>query len=115
MRDGKPGLARAGRSGTEYQCVALESAHVGILARRARAHRAFAQVDLFEGGPRGRRIEIEQRTLCDHQPDRTLDVALRNIVAALDLLIQSLKDAARALAGIARAFERYPVAARVRH
>ena len=60
MRDRQPGLAGAGRSRAEGQRVALERAHVGVLARSAGPHRTLAQVDLLEGRPRAGRIEIEQ-------------------------------------------------------
>ena len=115
MRDREPGLAGAGRAGAEHQRVALERAHVGVLPGGARAHRALAQIDLLERRARRRRIEIEQRALRDHEPDRAFDIALREVVAALDLLIKAFEHAARALAAVARAFDRHLIAARVRH
>ena len=99
----------------EHELVALERADVGVLAGGARAHRALAQVDLLERRARRRRIEIEQRALRDREADRAFDVALREIVAALDLLVEAFEHALGALAAVARAFERHLVAARGGH
>ena len=84
MGDREPGLAGAGGAGAEHQLMALERADIGVLRGGARAHRTLAQVDLLESRPRARRVEVEQRALRDRQPDRALDVALHQIVAALD-------------------------------
>src|ERR1041385_4422107 len=114
MSDREPGLARAGRADTEYEFMALECAQIGILACRAGAYRAFAQIDFLESRARGGRIEIEQRALRNRETNCPFDIALAEIVTALDLLVEAFEHAARAFAGIARAFDRHLVAARVR-
>jgi len=53
---GEPGLAGAGRSGAEHQWVALERAHIGVLAEYG-PHRTLAQIDFLERGTRRRGIE----------------------------------------------------------
>ena len=88
-----------------------QRADIGVLRGGARAHRALAQVDLLEARPRRRRIEVEQRALRDGEPDRALDVAGGEVVAALELLVEAFEHAARLLDGVARAFERDVVAA----
>ena len=45
------------------------------------------------------------------EPDRALDVAGRELVAALELLVEAFEHAARLLDGVARAFERDLIAA----
>src|SRR6185437_12026715 len=100
VRDREPGLAGAGRAGAEHQRMALERADIGVLRRRARPHRALAG-----------RVVVEQRALRDRLADGAFDVALRKIVAALDLLVQALEHAARLLAGAARTVDGDVVAA----
>ena len=111
VRDREPGLAGAGRAGAEHQRVALERADIGVLRGGARAHRALAQVDLLEGRPRSRRVVVEQRALRDRQADRAVDVALAQVVAALELLVEAFQHAARLLAGVARAVDGDVIAA----
>ena len=111
--DREPGLAGAGRPGAEHQRVAAQRPDIGVLRRRARAHRPLAQVDLLEALARARRIEVEQRALRDGEPDRALDVAGDDLVAALEPVVQAFEHAARLLAGVARALDGDVVAARV--
>ena len=99
MRDREIGLAGAGGADAEHQLMALERADIGVLRGGARAHRALAQVDLLEGRPRARRVEVEQRALRDRLPDGAVDVALAQLVAALELLVEHFEHAARLLAG----------------
>src|SRR5262249_15413217 len=101
--DGEPGLPGAGRPGAEHERPALERAQVSILPGRTRAHRALAQVDLFEIASRGLRIEIEQRALRDREANRAFDVAGGELGAALELVIEAFEHAPRLLAGFARA------------
>jgi hypothetical protein len=101
MGDGKPGLAGARRTGAEHERVALERPDIGVLRRGARAHRTLAQVDLFEGRPRGGRVVIEQRALRDRLPNSAFHVPLRQIVSALELLVEAFQHAARLLAAAA--------------
>ena len=91
--------------------MALECAQVSVLAGRARTHRPFSQVYLLEARGYGGWIEIEQRALRDRDADRALDIPLRKIVAALELLIEVLQHATRLLAGFARSFDRDLIAA----
>ena len=114
VRDREPGLAGAGGAGAEHELVPPQRADIGVLRRRARAHQPLAQVDLVEARPRGRRIVVEQRALRDREPDRALDVAGGDFVAALEPLVEALQHAARLLDRVARAFERHLVAALVR-
>jgi hypothetical protein len=74
MRDREPGLAGAGGAVPKDKLVALERAHVGVLAGGAGPHRALAQIDLLEGCARGCGIEIEERALRDREPNRALDI-----------------------------------------
>jgi hypothetical protein len=60
---------------------------------------------------RGGRIVVEQRALRDCQPNRTLDVAGREVVPALELFVETFQHAARLLAGLARAGKCYMIAA----
>ena len=62
-------------------------------------------------GARAGRVVVEQRALRDRLADGAFDVALRKIVAALDLLVQALEHAARLLAGAARAVDGDVIAA----
>src|SRR5262249_15149202 len=112
--DREPGLAGAGRTDPEHELVALQRADIGILPAGARTHRALAQIDLLEGRPRRRGIEIEQRALRDGETNRALDVALGDVVSALDLLVQAFEHAPRTLDRIARALHHHLVAAGVR-
>ena len=111
MRDREPGLAGAGGAGAEHQRMPPQRADIGVLRGRAGAHRALAQIDLLEARPRGRRIVVEQRALRDREPDRALDVAGDELVAALEPLVEALEHAARLLDGVARALERDLIAA----
>src|SRR5437764_7255550 len=91
--------------------MAAERADIGVLRGGARAHRPLAQIDLLEARPRGCGIDVEQRALRDREPDRALDVAGDEFVAALELLIEAMQHPPRLLAGIARAAEREVIAA----
>src|SRR5215813_11440104 len=101
MRDGEPGLAGARGSGAEDERMPPQRADIGVLRGGARAHRALAQIDLLEVRPRARRVVVEQRALCDREPDRAFDVAGDEFVAALEPRIEAVKHAARLLAGVA--------------
>ncbi|MGY4466122.1 hypothetical protein ACVWWK_001804 [Bradyrhizobium sp. LB9.1b] len=81
--------------------MALQRADVGILCRRARAHRALAQIDAVEGGFGRLGIELEQRTLRDHGADRALDLALVEILSLHGLCVERLQHAARGIAAVA--------------
>src|SRR5262249_49497446 len=94
-----------------HERPALERAQVSILPGRTRAHRALAQVDLFEIASRGLRIEIEQRALRDREANRAFDVAGGELGAALELVIEGFEHAPRLLAGFARALDRHLIAA----
>ncbi len=93
----------------------LERADVGILRGGAGAHRPLAQIDFLEGRARAGRIEIEQRALRDRLPDGAFDVAGRQILAALDLFVETFEHAAGLFAGVARAFDVDVIAALVGH
>ena len=99
--------------GREHQRVALERADIGVLRRGAGAHAALAQIDFLETLPRGGGIEVEQRALRQREPDGALDVALHQLVAALEPLVKTLQHAARLLAGVARALDGDLIAARI--
>ncbi len=92
--------------------MALERAQISVLRRRAGAHPPFAQIDLFEILPRLGRIEVEQRTLRQRQPNRAIDIALRHFIAAGEALVERFQYATRLLAGFARSFQRHLIAAR---
>ena len=91
--------------------MALERADIGVLRGGARAHRALAQIDFLERRPRGRGVVIEQRALRDRLPDRALDVALAELVAALDVFVEPFQHAPGLLAGAARAVDGDVIAA----
>ena len=91
--------------------MALERADIGVLCGGARAHRALAQIDFLESRARGRRVVVEQRALRDRLADGAFDVALAQIVAALELLVEPFQHAARLLAGAARALDGDVIAA----
>src|SRR4029078_9928758 len=110
LRNGEPGLARAGRPGSEHQCVALERPDIGILRGRARTYRPLTQVDLFECRPRRGKVVVEQRALRDRLTDGPFDVALAQVAATLELLIKSLENVTRLFARAARAFDRDVIA-----
>ena len=95
--------------------MALERADIGVLRGGARAHRALAQIDFLEGRPRARRVVVEQRALRDRLADGAFDVALAELVAALDLLVEAFQHAAGLLAGAARAFDGDVIAALLGH
>src|SRR5215218_2770500 len=103
MRDREPGLAGAGGADAEHQLVALQRADVGILRRRARTHRALAQIDAVEGGFGRLGVELEQRALRDHGTDRALDLALVEILSLHGLGVERLQHPARGIAAVARA------------
>ncbi len=109
--DREPGLAGAGRADAEHHRMAAQCADVSVLHGGAGAHRAFAQVDLLEARARRGGVEVEQRALCDREPDRALDVTGDEIAAALELLVEAFEHATRLLAGIAAAFQRDVIAA----
>ncbi len=102
LRHREPCLAGAGGADAEYQFVALERADVGILRGGACAHRALAQVDFLELRFRRLGIELEQRALRDHGTDRTLDIALRDVLTAHRLLVEHFEYAPGGIAAIAR-------------
>src|SRR3974377_2547035 len=93
----------------------LQRADICILRRSARAHRTLAQIDFFKDGLVDARVVIEQRTLSDRLPDRAFDVALRQIVIALGLFVETLQNHARLLAGRARALDGDMIAALLGH
>ena len=95
--------------------MALERADIGVLRGGARAHRALAQIDFLERRPRARRVVVEQRALRDRLPDGALDVAVAQVVAALDMLVEPLQHAAGLLAGAARTVDGDVIAALLRH
>ena len=111
LRDGKPGLAGACGPGAKHQRMALERADIGVLRGRARTHRPLAQIDFFEGRTWRRRVIVEQRALRDGLTDGAFDVALAQIVAALELFVETFQDAARLLAGATRALDGDMIAA----
>ncbi len=113
MRDRQPGLAGAGGAGAENQRMAAQRADIGVLRGGARAHRALAQIQLFEIRPRGGGVEIEQRALSDGEPYRAFHVSRGEIVAALEIFIKAFEHAPRLFAGIAGAFDGDVIAARV--
>ena len=87
MGDSEKCFAGAGGAGAEHKRMTLQRSDVGILRRRARAHRPFAQVDLFKARSRCRGIVLEQRPLRDRKPDRALDIAGNDIIAARRLFV----------------------------
>src|SRR5262249_18842645 len=103
--DREPGLTGAGRAGAEHKRMAAERADIGVLCRGPRAHRTLAQVDFLEARPCRRRVIVEQRALRDRKPDRSLDVAGDELVAALEPGIEAVEHAARLLAGVARSLD----------
>ena len=111
MRDREPGLARARGSLAEHQRVAHERADIRVLRGVAGAHRALAQIDFLKGGAAAARLVIEQRALRDRLSDGAFDVALRQIAAALEMLVEPFQHAAGLLAGAARAVDGDVVAA----
>src|SRR5579863_2191551 len=113
MRHRKPGLAGSGGAGGEYQGVAFERANIAVLRRGAGAHPPLAQIYLFEILPRSGRIEIEQRALRQSEPDGAVDVALHELVAALEPVIKALQHAACLIAGIAAALDGDGIAPRI--
>src|SRR5262249_2747858 len=103
VRDREPGFAGARRPGAEDQRVAAQRADIGVLRRGARPHGTLPQFDPLKSRPRGRRVIAEQRPLRDRQADRPFDVAGAQLVAALELLVESLEDPPRTLHAVARA------------
>jgi len=95
--------------------VALERANICILCGGARTHGTLAQIDFLEIRAWSRRVVVEERTLRDRLANGALDIALTQIVTALELLIKSFEDAARLLTCAARTFYRDVIAALFRH
>ena len=54
--------------------MAAERTDIGILGGGAGAHRALAQVDLLEPGPRGGGVVVEQLALRDRKSDRPFHI-----------------------------------------
>jgi len=93
--------------------VTLERPHIGVLRGRAGTDAALAQIDFLKTVARRCRIEIEQRALRQRQPDRAVDVAPHQFVAALEPLVEAFEHAPRQLAGLVGAFQRDVIAARI--
>ncbi len=117
VRHREPRLAGAGRAGGEHQRVALQRPQVGVLHRRARAHRALAELDLLEAAARGSAgaVGLEQRSLRHHLADRAFDVAGADFMTAAQLLIQRSEHEPGLLAGDLFALQRHVIAAMVGH
>src|SRR5262249_7550520 len=111
---GQPGLAGSRRTGAEHQRVAAQRADIGVLRRRARAHGTLAQIDFLEDSPRRRRVVVEQRALRACEANGALDVTGNELVAALELLVESLKHAPRMFYRVTRSGDGHVIAALVR-
>ena len=89
----------------------LQRADIGVLRGGSCAHPPLAQVDFLKTLPRRGRVEIEQRSLRQRQPDCAVDVAGHQLVAAFEPVVKAFEDPSRLIAGFARAFDRHLVAA----
>jgi len=95
----------------QNQRMALERANISVLRRSARTHRTLAQIDFLESRAWGGRVVVEERPLSDRLADGALDVALAEIVAAFELLVEPFEHPARLLACAARPFHGHVIAA----
>src|SRR5262249_42770684 len=115
MCNGEPRFPGACGPGAEYQRVSLERADISILRGSAGTRRTLAQIDFFEGRPWGTGAEAKERALRTGLTDRPLDIALPEVAAAPELLVESLQYSSRLLAGTAGTFNGDMIAALLRH
>src|SRR5262249_16948582 len=115
IRNCEPSLPGAGRTDAEYERIAAQGSDISVLTGGTRSDWALAQVDFLEARAHRRRLEIEQRTLRDGEPDRTFDISGREIMTALELVIKPFEHVARLLSSVPRASDGDVIAALFRH
>src|SRR5579871_2976818 len=115
MGDREPSLSGTCRTDAEHERIAPQGPDIGVLSGGARPDLPFAQADFLEACSLRRRVELEQRTLGDSEPDRALDVAGSEVLTTLELVIEPLQDVTRLFAAVPGPGHRNMIAALFRH